>query len=476
MSKIEVDAIDKQSGSTLTLGGSGTAVTLACGATQSGFGRTGTVDWQTTKKTTSFTAVNGEGYFVDTGGGIVTVTLPASPGAGNIVYVKDYDGNFATNKCTIARNGSNIRGATSNIDLEKDNSGAFFIYVDATEGWQVFFDGSDLDAAAQFTVATGGTVVVSGDYKTHVFTGPGTFCVTQKGGGDAGKIDYVVVAGGGGGGAACAGGGGGAGGFRESHCSTTSGPYTASPLASSSSLPIAVAGYPVTVGAGGGGGGLNSTSPGCTGSNSVFAGTTTITSNGGGSGGGNCGAGSTGGSGGGGAHYNQSGGAGNTPPTTPAQGTDGADSNSPNGSGPGDTGGGGGGAGGAALFANSTPVQGGPGVTTAMVTATYGVSTPTPGRGFASGGGSGTRDRGDGATPGQGAPNPNSPPNGGLLGGGGSGGYGPYPNPSSQATGGSGTTNTGGGGGGGSRYSPGTARGAGGAGGSGIVMIRYKFQ
>ena len=43
MSKIEVDAIDKQSGSTLTLGGSGTAVTLACGATQTGFGRTGTV-------------------------------------------------------------------------------------------------------------------------------------------------------------------------------------------------------------------------------------------------------------------------------------------------------------------------------------------------------------------------------------------------------------------------------------------------
>ena len=59
MSKIEVDAIDKQSGSTLTLGGSGTAVTLASGATQSGFGRTGTVNWVTTKKTTSFTAVSG---------------------------------------------------------------------------------------------------------------------------------------------------------------------------------------------------------------------------------------------------------------------------------------------------------------------------------------------------------------------------------------------------------------------------------
>ena len=80
MSKIEVDAIDKQSGSTLTLGGSGTAVTLACGATQSGFGRTGTVNWSTTVKTNSdsgFTAVAGEGYFLNTTAGTISVNLPA---------------------------------------------------------------------------------------------------------------------------------------------------------------------------------------------------------------------------------------------------------------------------------------------------------------------------------------------------------------------------------------------------------------
>ena len=41
MSKIKVNEIDKRNGSTLTLGGSGTAVTLACGATQTGFGTTG---------------------------------------------------------------------------------------------------------------------------------------------------------------------------------------------------------------------------------------------------------------------------------------------------------------------------------------------------------------------------------------------------------------------------------------------------
>ncbi len=92
MSKIEVDAIDKQSGSTLTLGGSGTAVTLACGATQTGFGRTGTVDWQTTPKTGDFTAVNGEGYFVNSGSAI-TMNLPAGS-AGAIVSFADYARNF----------------------------------------------------------------------------------------------------------------------------------------------------------------------------------------------------------------------------------------------------------------------------------------------------------------------------------------------------------------------------------------------
>ena len=119
MSKIEVDAIDKQSGSTLTLGGSGTAVTLACGATESGFGRTGTVDWQTSIKTAaSFTAVNGEGYFVDTSSNAVTANLPAGS-VGAIVAFKDYAQNFDTNALTIAANGSDkIEGQTFDLVLD----------------------------------------------------------------------------------------------------------------------------------------------------------------------------------------------------------------------------------------------------------------------------------------------------------------------------------------------------------------------
>ena len=97
MSKIEVNTVEPQCGTTLTLGASGDTVTLGSGASQSGFGRTGTVNWQTGSiKTGNFTAVNGEGYFCNTSGGAFTVNLP-SASVGNIVAIKDYAGTFQTN-------------------------------------------------------------------------------------------------------------------------------------------------------------------------------------------------------------------------------------------------------------------------------------------------------------------------------------------------------------------------------------------
>ena len=76
MSKIEVNTVAPQCGTTLTLGESGDTVTLGTGASQSGFGRTGTVDWQTSIKTSGFTAANGEGYFVDTTSGGIQLIYP----------------------------------------------------------------------------------------------------------------------------------------------------------------------------------------------------------------------------------------------------------------------------------------------------------------------------------------------------------------------------------------------------------------
>ena len=79
MSTIKVNTVTKRTGSTLTLGESGTTVTLACGATQTGFGRTGTVDWCTTAKTVTFTAVQVKVILLIQLVELLQLHLPASP-------------------------------------------------------------------------------------------------------------------------------------------------------------------------------------------------------------------------------------------------------------------------------------------------------------------------------------------------------------------------------------------------------------
>ncbi len=437
--------IINQCGTTITLGASGDTINLASGASQTGFGRTGTVDWDTTPKTADFTAVSGDGYFVNTTSGAVTVTLPATPSAGDIVYVKDYTGTFSTNACTVARNGSNIRGAASDFTLEKNNSGGVFIYVDATEGWQVFLDGSDIDATQTYICATGGTITCCGDYKIHTFTGPGTFTVNSLAESPANNsVDYLVVAGGAGAGSDWAG-GGGAGGFRES-CGGASGCYSTSPLSNPcGALPVAGQGYPITVGGGGAGGssscGENPARHGSNGSNSSFS---SITSTGGGTGGVEFGSfsGNPGGSGGGSYYTNGNFGTGNTPPTSPPQGNTGGDGPTA-----GNCGAGGGGGGATAVGTRGgTPSVGGAGGT--------GATTSISGSATAYAGGGG----GNGSTGGAASP----------CGTGGAGSSSPGSN-----SGGNGTTNRGGGAGAGG-VSEGS--GSGGTGGSGVVIIRYRFQ
>ena len=134
MSTVKVNKIEKRSGSTLTLGGPGTAVTLACGATQTGFGRSGSVNWQTTPKTATFTAANGEGYFINSGSSI-TANLPAGS-AGAIVAFSDYARNFATYPFTIAPNGSEkIGGVAETLQLDVNGQAITLVYVDSTKGW-----------------------------------------------------------------------------------------------------------------------------------------------------------------------------------------------------------------------------------------------------------------------------------------------------------------------------------------------------
>ena len=87
----------------------------------------------------AYTAVDGDQLLVDTsGGGIsssVTITLPASPAIGNEVHFIDSGNNFNSNNLTIARNGSNILGAASNLVVSVNSSAFTLVYVNATRGW-----------------------------------------------------------------------------------------------------------------------------------------------------------------------------------------------------------------------------------------------------------------------------------------------------------------------------------------------------
>ena len=230
----------------LAIGSTGQVLTVASGipswATPAS---SGGISWQTVQ-TANFTATASYGYPVNTTSSAITVTLPASPSAGNIVYFLDYAGTWDINNVTVNPNGLKINGSTINVLLKLNREGIAFVYIDSTQGWIPY---SGINAA--------------------------TPELTNY------SVEYLVVAGGGAGGGN-AGGGGGAGGYRASTATVT----------------IAT-GYTVTVGAGGSGG----TGNGANGGNSVFS---TITSTGGGGGGGlqtdtaSARAGASGGSGGGG--------------------------------------------------------------------------------------------------------------------------------------------------------------------------------
>tara|TARA_Y100001938_G_scaffold150540_1_gene241956 strand:- start:5 stop:1366 length:1362 start_codon:yes stop_codon:yes gene_type:complete len=451
-SKIKVDNINKvsddsniinKSGTTITLGASGDTINLASGASQSGFGRTGTVDWQTGSiKTATFTAANGEGYFCNTSAGAFNITLPSSPSAGDIVALKDYNGTFNTNNLTIDRNGSPLNGASSNFALTVDNTSMTLVYVDGIEGWMAVEEGTGF-IGENFMEATGGTITTCGNDRIHTFTGPGTFCVSSVADCSANnQVSYLVVAGGGGAGYYY-GAGGGAGGFREDKSPTTT--YTASPLDGAGDKTVTATGFPVTVGAGG----ASATYPTTLGNNGSSSTVFSITSAGGGAGNGSPSGGSTGnnggsGGGGGGRSGNaRTGGSGNTPSVSPPQGNNGGTIPTPGN----DLGAGGGGAGSAA--ATSGPDcslrTGAVGAGTAINPAA-GTPGPSGSLKYFSGGGAG---------------GPNAP---GVAGGAGGGGN--YNTAGTANTGGGAGADVGGG-------SPPTY---GGGGGSGIVIIRYKFQ
>jgi hypothetical protein len=317
------------------------------------------LSWQSVQ-TTGFTAVAFRAYPCNTTSAAFTVTLPASPSAGDQITLTDYAGTFATNNLTINPNGGKVNGSASNYLVSQNRWSLQLVYVDSTQGW-----------------------LISGT--TNLYIPPPI------------SIDYLVVAGGGGGGGTSnnSGGGGGAGGYRTGTGLTISAGVT----------------YTIVVGTGGAGAG--SGVPGSSGGNSYISGspisnnpssgnpyTNALVAFGGGGGAissatpGAANTGVSGGSGGGSTGNNATGGSGNTPSTTPSQGNNGGGSAELGG-------GGGGGAGGTGGTGTSgTGGNGGNGIQGPSFASDYGGAGPggTPSTGYFAGGGgaSGTSTAGTG--------------------------------------------------------------------------------
>ena len=94
----------------------------------------GGTSWQAVK-TSTFTAVAGEGYFLNTTGGAFEMDLPAGTLGDEIAFI-DYAGTFDTNALTIDQNGTEkIAGSTDPLTVSTERAANTLVYVDGTQGW-----------------------------------------------------------------------------------------------------------------------------------------------------------------------------------------------------------------------------------------------------------------------------------------------------------------------------------------------------
>ena len=87
-----------------------------------------------TKITTTTSAASKKQYITDTTAAAFTVTLPATPAAGDYVYFVDA-GNWAINNLTVARNGTTIEASATDLVLDVKGLMVQLIYDGTT--WQV---------------------------------------------------------------------------------------------------------------------------------------------------------------------------------------------------------------------------------------------------------------------------------------------------------------------------------------------------
>lgn len=122
-----------------------------------------------TVSTSNVTATADQGIIADTSAGAFTITLPASPSAGDKVFIAD-GGDWSNNNLTVARNGSTIEDANTDFTMDYGGVNVGFIYDGST--WQVYpqagflgLRGIDDNAlSTAITINSNGNVDIGGGY------------------------------------------------------------------------------------------------------------------------------------------------------------------------------------------------------------------------------------------------------------------------------------------------------------------------
>ena len=89
--------------------------------------------WRTVSA--SETVQAGAKLFVETNGGAVTITLPASPAVGDEVTFVDSRYTFDSNALTVGRNSSKIANATSDLVVNTEGAAFGLVYSGSNVGW-----------------------------------------------------------------------------------------------------------------------------------------------------------------------------------------------------------------------------------------------------------------------------------------------------------------------------------------------------
>lgn len=114
-------------------------------------------------KVAAYLAVSGDRIALNTTAEALTVTMPASPSAGDRVQILDAAGTFNSNNLTVGRNGSKINSSDSDIIVGSQNAIIELIYINSTIGWKAVYSAQAvgaqtitgaLSATGDFAIAT----------------------------------------------------------------------------------------------------------------------------------------------------------------------------------------------------------------------------------------------------------------------------------------------------------------------------------